>query len=67
MSNSNSFVPVPENEPILAYAPGSQERKDVLATYKKMYKTPIEVPLFIGGKEPSPPLSSLLILYSFLK
>ena len=51
MSNSNSFVPVPENEPILAYAPGSQERKDVLATYKKMYKTPIEVPLFIGGKE----------------
>ena len=51
MSNGNPFVPVPENEPILAYAPGSQERKEVLATYKKMYKTPIEVPLFIGGKE----------------
>ena len=51
MSNSNPFVPVPENEPILAYAPGSPERKEVLATYKKMYATPIEVPLFIGGKE----------------
>jgi len=53
MSNSNAFVPVPENEPILAYAPGSSERKEVLATYKKMYATSIDVPMFIGGKEVS--------------
>ena len=51
MSNSNTFVPSPENEPILSYAPGSRERKEVLKTYKKLYNTPIEVPLFIGGKE----------------
>ena len=51
MSNSNTFVPSPENEPILSYAPGSPERKEVLKTYKKLYNAPIEVPLFIGGKE----------------
>lgn len=51
MSNSNPFVPIPENEPILAYAPGSSERKEVLATYKKMHAQPIDVPMFIGGKE----------------
>ena len=51
MSNSNTIVPSPENEPILSYAPGSPERKEVLKTYKKLYNTPIEVPLFIGGKK----------------
>ena len=51
MTNSNAFVPQPVNEPILDYAPGSAERKEVLTTYKKLYSTPIEVPLFIGGEE----------------
>jgi len=51
MTNSNAIVPQPVNEPILDYAPGSAEKKKVLATYKQLYSTPIEVPLFIGGEE----------------
>ena len=30
-------VPTATNEPVRAYAPGSQERADLLATYKNMY------------------------------
>lgn len=44
-------VPVAINEPIYSYAPGSKERKEVLETYKKMYGSTIEVPLFINGKD----------------
>ena len=51
MANSNPLVPQPLNEPILDYAPGSAERKEVLDTYKKLYNAALEVPLFIGGKE----------------
>lgn len=44
-------VPIAINEPVKSYAPGSQEREAVLAEYKSMYKSKIEVPLFIDGKE----------------
>ncbi len=44
-------VPVAKNETIKEYAQGSPERKEVLETYKKMYKSNVEVPLFINGKE----------------
>jgi len=44
-------VPIAVNEPILDYAPGSPERKVVLATYKKMYESTVEVPMYIDGKE----------------
>lgn len=51
MSLSISSVPVAVNEPVKAYAPGSPERVELLATYKKMYsQDPIEVPMYIGGK-----------------
>lgn len=43
-------VPIAVNEPVKAYAPGSAERDEVLATYKKMYNSTIDVPLFINGK-----------------
>ena len=39
------------NEPIKDYAPGSPEREEVLATYKKMYDSTVDVPLYINGKE----------------
>ena len=51
MLNSNSFVPVPENEPILSYSPGSPERKEVLETYQSLYNTSIDVPMYIGGQD----------------
>lgn len=44
-------VPIAINEPILGYAPGSPEREEVLRTYKKMYNSTIDVPLFINGRE----------------
>ena len=43
-------VPIAVNEPVLDYAPGSQEREEVLSTYKKMYNSKVEVPLYINGK-----------------
>ncbi len=44
-------VPIAINEPVKSYAPGSPERKAVLETYKKMYQSKIEVPLYINGKD----------------
>lgn len=44
-------VPIASNEPVKDYAPGSPEREEVLATYKKMYAERIEVPLYINGKD----------------
>ena len=44
-------VPIAVNEPVKSYAPGSPERKAVLETYKKMYKSKTEVPLYINGKD----------------
>ena len=51
MGNGFFEVPVAINEPVKSYAPGSEERKEVLDMYKKMYKSKVEVPLFINGKE----------------
>jgi len=45
-------IPYPDNEPVLSYAPGSDELKSLLATYNKMYnQSPIDVPMYIGGEE----------------
>ena len=52
MSNAIFNVPVAKNEPVQAYAPGSDERESLLAKYHSMYQqAPIDVPLYIGGKE----------------
>ena len=40
-----------KNEPVLSYAPGTPERKEVSATYKQYWDDQIEVPLYIDGKE----------------
>jgi 1-pyrroline-5-carboxylate dehydrogenase len=44
-------VPIAVNDTIKGYAPGSPERKEVLDTYKKMYNSTIDVPLYINGEE----------------
>ena len=44
-------VPKAVNEPVKGYAPGSKEREELLATYKKMNATTIDVPMHIHGKE----------------
>jgi len=51
MSNAIFMVPKPINEPILSYAPGSKERKELKAKLSEMQARQIEVPLIIGGKE----------------
>jgi 1-pyrroline-5-carboxylate dehydrogenase len=43
-------VPVAVNETIKSYAPGTPEREEVLAAYKKMFNEQTEVPLYINGK-----------------
>ena len=44
-------VPVAVNEPVMAYAPGSAERKAVAEAYKSMYNSKVEVPMYINGKD----------------
>jgi Delta 1-pyrroline-5-carboxylate dehydrogenase len=44
-------VPIAVNDTIKEYAPGSSERKEVLETYKNMYHSTIEVPLYINGED----------------
>jgi 1-pyrroline-5-carboxylate dehydrogenase len=44
-------VPIPWNEPVLSYAPGSAERDDLKSKLDEMAGTEIEIPLIIGGKE----------------
>jgi len=45
------IVPKAVNEPVKSYAPGTREREQVLAAFKEMYNTTIDVPLYIGKEE----------------
>jgi 1-pyrroline-5-carboxylate dehydrogenase len=42
-------VPVPRNESILSYAPGSPEKQALKGALERMAATPVEIPLYIGG------------------
>jgi len=44
-------VPKAVNEPVKGYAPNSPEREELLATYKAMYNSKIDVPMHINGEE----------------
>jgi len=50
---ARGFFNVPEavNEPVKGYAPGSPEREELLATYKEMFNSNIDVPMHINGEE----------------
>lgn len=51
MNNGHYSLPLPKNEPVLTYAPGTPERarlKEVLAELKSVQ---VDVPMYIGGKE----------------
>ena len=51
MSKGVYNVPIAKNEAVKSYIKGSSEREELLATYKEMYNSSIEIPLYIGGKE----------------
>ncbi len=44
-------VPKAVNEPVKSYAPNSPEKAAVLAAYKEMWNSQIDVPLYIGSEE----------------
>ena len=44
-------VPYPTNEPVKSYAPGSPEKEELLAVYKELNSSNIEVPMYIGSEE----------------
>lgn len=43
--------PMPVNEPILSYAPGSAERKKLKEVIAELKKAKLDIPMYIGGKE----------------
>jgi len=49
--SGNVQVPIPDNEPVRDYAPGTPERESLKATLARMAGTEIEIPLIIGGEE----------------
>jgi 1-pyrroline-5-carboxylate dehydrogenase len=50
MANGSFNVPFPTNEPVLSYAPGSQERNELQACLDRMAGRTIEIPARIGGR-----------------
>lgn len=44
-------VPAPVNEPVLDYAPGSKERRELKAALNAFRSRVVEIPMYIGGKE----------------
>ncbi|RXG15847.1 delta-1-pyrroline-5-carboxylate dehydrogenase [Leeuwenhoekiella aestuarii] len=51
MSKGFFEVPVAINEPVKSYAPGTPEREEVLKTYKDLYNSTVNVPLYINGEK----------------
>jgi 1-pyrroline-5-carboxylate dehydrogenase len=51
MSLGYFSYPMPPNEPVLNYAPGSAERKRLKEVLAELKKEQIDVPMYIGSKE----------------
>src|SRR5882724_1120397 len=43
--------PLPQNEPVLNYAPGSKEKEILKKTLKTLKSEARDIPMYIGGKE----------------
>ena len=51
MSSAIYAVPIPVNESVLSYAPGTPERKEIKAELERQSSAVMDIPLIIGGKE----------------
>jgi 1-pyrroline-5-carboxylate dehydrogenase len=51
MQNIFPNMPVPKNEPILSYAPGSPEKRALKSKIKEMKTMQVDIPILIGGRE----------------
>jgi 1-pyrroline-5-carboxylate dehydrogenase len=50
MANAIFHVPVPKNEPVLSYAPGSAERKALQAKIDELADQQVSIPMYIGSE-----------------
>ena len=51
MLDAATVVPLPVNEPVLQYAPGSAERASLEARVKELAGTPVDLPMTIAGEQ----------------
>jgi 1-pyrroline-5-carboxylate dehydrogenase len=51
MQYGDFYYPMPVNEPVLSYAPGSKEKLALKAALKELKSTKIDVPMYIGSEE----------------
>ncbi len=51
MPNAAFNVPIPDNEPVLGYTPGSPERADLRAELERQSRKVIDIPARIGGRK----------------
>ncbi len=51
MNNAVINFPLPANEPVKAYMPGSPERVALEAELERQSKIVVDIPIIIGGKE----------------
>ncbi|MGD8781266.1 MAG: L-glutamate gamma-semialdehyde dehydrogenase [Ignavibacteria bacterium] len=51
MANAKFEVPLPPNDPIGEYLPGSPERESLKKRLAELRTNPIEIPIIIGGEE----------------
>src|SRR6185436_13881999 len=51
MSLGTFSYPMPVNEPVLSYAPGSPERKRLKEVLAELKKSDADIPMYIGNKE----------------
>jgi 1-pyrroline-5-carboxylate dehydrogenase len=50
MSIGTFYYPMPANEPVLSYAPGSQERETLKKTLAELKKKEADIPQYINGR-----------------
>jgi 1-pyrroline-5-carboxylate dehydrogenase len=51
MSAGDFYCPLPANEPVLGYAPGSKEKDLLQKALKEMKAAQADIPMYIGGEE----------------
>jgi 1-pyrroline-5-carboxylate dehydrogenase len=51
MSLGQFYYPLPVNEPVLQYKPGSPEREELKRTIVELKSKEYDIPMFIGGQE----------------
>ncbi len=51
MQHGDFYYPIPVNEPVLSYAPGSAEKRSLKKVIEELKNTKADVPMYIGNEE----------------